>query len=67
MFRSAKLWALAAILMVLMPVTIVCDVPGLDEFVEYVDVCYYDDCDCHHGSWYDCDDDEWFFDFDWWW
>jgi hypothetical protein len=57
---------LLSTLAVLVPVTIVCEVPELDdyEFEVYYDYGYYH----HHDDcwWYDCDD-EWFFDFDWWW
>jgi hypothetical protein len=74
MYRSARKWVLVATLL-LVPVTIVCDVPGLERVVEsfdaevYYDDYYYDrhyDDDHSYDCWFPCDD-EWFFDFDWWW
>ena len=69
MSHWVKKLTLVSVLVALLPATIVCDVPGLDEvfdeldFYVYDDGCHYDDCcdDC----WSRCDD--WFFDFDCWW
>lgn len=69
MFRSGKIWTLLATLAMLMPVTIVCDVPALDDVFDDLDfeVYYDDDYHGHHSDcWFRCDD-EWFFDLDWWW
>ena len=75
MFHSARKWTLLTALLVMVPVTIVCDVPGLDGVFEALDVeMYHDDCcydryyydDYRHDCWFACDD-EWFFDFDWRW
>ncbi|MFQ5807358.1 MAG: hypothetical protein ACE5I3_13000 [Phycisphaerae bacterium] len=71
MFRLAKKWVLLATLAMLLPVTIVCDVPGLAGVLRAFDYqVYYDDYfyyyDYHDDCWFHCDD-EWFFDFDWWW
>jgi hypothetical protein len=75
MFRAAKRWTLA-ILLVLVPVTVVCDVPDFDGVFRAFDYdVYYDGycCDYYYDEYYHDDDcrfgcdDEWFFDFDWWW
>jgi hypothetical protein len=69
MSHTVKRWVLAVTLLVLMPVTIVCDLPAVDEIYDAFDIeVYDDDCrgHCHDDCWFDCDD-EWSFDFDWWW
>ena len=69
MSHTVKRWVLAATLVVLMPVTIVCDLPALDEVYAAFNFEVYDDDCCghrHDDCWFDCDDD-WSFDFDWWW
>jgi len=68
MFRSARKWVLLATLAVLVPVTVVCDVPEFDYiFDDYGFDVYYDYDHHHHDDcWFDCDDGS-FFDFDWWW
>lgn len=70
MCDSAKKWVLMAILLMVTPLAIVCELPGLEglfhvfDYEFYYDDYYYDDY--HQDCWFDCDD-EWFFDFEWWW